>query len=55
MTFYDVRIEFDVYDVREGNKKYSPSYREMKAIIETAFLNAGWKLTVEGVQIINED
>jgi len=54
MTFYDIRIEFDTYDTR-GTKRYSPSYREMKAIIETAFLNAGWTLTKEGVEIINED
>ena len=54
MTFYEIRIEFDTAYNQHYNKN-NPSYRQMKAIIEAAFLNAGWELTEEGVEIFNED
>lgn len=53
MTFYDIRIEFK--QPSPVSLKPNPTYRQMRAIIETAFLNAGWTLTEEGVEIINED
>ena len=55
MPFYDARIEFKNVEMRDKKWKKDPTYRQMSAIIETAFLNAGWELTEEGVQIINED
>ena len=61
MTFYEIRIEIKNIEMNTGWKiqdiswSKDPTHRQIKAIIETAFLNAGFELTEEGVEIFNED
>jgi len=50
MSVYEISIRFAGYQDGQNTKR-DPSKRQVRAIIEAAFLNAGWYISDAGVCI----